>query len=77
LEEQENQAAIKAIQHQYHQKQVEFDAVAGSKDKQAVKQGEVSTQIKIEYMLRFFCHQFLDSTFPFIPVKFLKDLMVK
>jgi hypothetical protein len=28
-------------------------------------------------MLRFFCQQFLNSTFPFIPVKFLKDLMVK
>lgn len=28
-------------------------------------------------MLRFFCAKFLKSTFPFIPVKFLQDLMVK
>jgi len=57
------------------------NVLAGSLASQAVKpaimRGEVSTQIKIEYMLRFFCQQFLNSTFPFIPVKFLKDLMVK
>lgn len=42
-----------------------------------VKQGEVSKLLKIEYMLRFFSRVYLKSTFPFVPLQFLKDLMVK
>lgn len=42
-----------------------------------VKPGEVSQQLKVEYMLRFFARVFLRSTFPLVPLQFLKDLMVK
>lgn len=39
--------------------------------------GEVSLQLKIEFMLRFYFKLFLKSTFPFIPQPMLQDLMVK
>ena len=42
-----------------------------------VKEGEVPLQLKLEYMLRFFGKLFLRSTFPFVPLGWLKSLMVK
>lgn len=43
----------------------------------ALKKGEVSLQLKIEFMLRHLSRPFLKTTFPFVPLQFLKDLMVK
>ena len=40
------------------------------------KRGEVPTQMKIEFMLRFFFRIYMRSTFPFVPQKELKKIMV-
>ena len=40
------------------------------------KRGEVPVQMKIEFMLRFFFRIYMRSTFPFVPQKELKKIMV-
>jgi hypothetical protein len=40
------------------------------------KKGMVSEQLKIEYMLRYFCKNYVASSFPYIPLWFFKDLMI-
>lgn len=42
-----------------------------------IRSSEVPVQLKIEFMLRYWCKLFLKSTFPFIPEHWLRDLMLK
>ena len=38
--------------------------------------GEVSPQLKIEYMLRYYAKDYISTTFPFMPLSWLRDLFV-
>lgn len=70
LQKTEKNNQVKAVQRQYYLRYKEPHP-------KNAKNGEVSDQMKVEYMLRFFNAKNLKSTIPFVPLSNLRDLMTQ